>query len=751
VRVRPTIRSSEIRNSASGRAQRASTRALVVRLLTAAAAVVAAAALLGGALAPRGDAAATISAELVKNINPSGDSFPYDFTAIGTSFYFRANDGSHGMELWKSDGTAAGTVMVKDINPGIGDSSPNYLVAIGTSLYFSANDGSHGNELWKSDGTAAGTVMVKDINSGSGDSNPANLTALNGSLYFGATDGTNGYELWKSDGTDAGTTMVKDINPGIGDSNPTELTAFGGGVYFRADDGTNGYELWKSDGTGAGTSMVKDIYPGPSSSGPTHFAVIGTSLYFSADNGTNGVEIWKSDGTTSGTAMFKDINPGVDNSYPNFFTAIGTSFYFSANDGTNGYELWKSDGTGAGTSMVKDIYPGSASSGPAYFAVIGSNLYFGASDAVDGSELWKSDGSGSGTVMVKDINPGVGNGNPYNLTAIGANLYFVANDGSHGFELWKSDGSTAGTAMVADINPGSGDSNPDSNPNGLFVFNHDLFFQASDGTNGYQLWKAGDFSPPETQIDSGPSGATADSTPTFTFSSDEAGTFQCSVDGGAMSACSSPSTLAALTDGAHTFSVRAIDSSGNVDASPASRSFSVDTTAPDTRIASGPSGFVRTRRATFSFSSSETSSSFECKLDAAAWAACSSPKSYTGLSDRAHTFYVRAKDQVGNVDASPAKRSFTVDTRVPQTKIAKHPKKIVRTVKAMVKVTFTFTSSEKGSRFSCRLDKKKWKSCRARTTYKLKPGKHTLQVRATDRAGNTDRTPAKWVWTVKRG
>jgi ELWxxDGT repeat protein len=672
---------------------------LVVRLLTAAAAVVAAGALLGGALAPRGDAAATISAELVKNINPSGDSFPYDFTAIGTSFYFRANDAVHGMELWKSDGSASGTVMVKDINPGIGDSSPNYLVAIGTSLYFSANDGSHGNELWKSDGSASGTVMVKDINSGVGDSNPANLTALNGSLYFGATDGTNGYELWKS------------------------------------------------DGTGAGTSMVKDIYPGPSSSGPSHFAVIGTSLYFSADNGTNGVEIWKSDGSTAGTAMFKDINPGVDNSYPNFFTAVGTSFYFSANDGTNGYELWKSDGTGAGTSMVKDIYPGSASSGPAYFAVIGSNLYFGASDAVDGSELWKSDGSASGTVMVKDINPGVGNGNPYNLTAIGASLYFVVTDGSHGFELWKSDGSTAGTAMVADINPGSGDSNPD----GLIVVNSHLFFQASDGTNGYQLWKAGDFSPPETQITSGPSGATADSTPTFTFSSDEAGTFQCSVDGGAMSACSSPSTLAALTDGAHIFRVRAIDSSANVDATPASRAFSVDTTAPNTRIASGPSGFVRTRRATFSFSSSETSSSFECKLDAAAWAACSSPKSYTGLSDRAHTFSVRATDQVGNVDASPAKRSFTVDTRAPQTKLAKHPKKIVLTKTVTTKASFTFTSSEKSSRFSCRLDKKKWKSCRSRTTYKLKPGKHTLQVRATDRAGNTDRTPAKWAWTLKRG
>ena len=670
------------------------------RLLTATAAVFATVALLGGVLAPRGDAAATISAQLVKNINPSGDSFPFDFTAIGSSFYFRASDGSHGMELWKSDGSAAGTALVKDINPGIGDSSPNYLTAIGTSLYFLANDGVHGNELWKSDGTDTGTVMVKDINLGVGDSNPTNLTALNGSLYFGATNGTNGFELWKSDGSATGTVMVKDINP-AGDSNPSHLT------------------------------------------------VVNGSLYFAANNGTNGTELWKSDGTASGTVMVKDINPtGTADSNPYQLTAIGASLYFAANDGTNGYELWKSDGSGAGTTMIKDINPGSGnSSSPDQFAVIGTSLYFQANDGTNGVELWKSDGSASGTAIVKDIDPGVGSGNPYRLTAIGTSLYFVATDGSHGFELWKSDGSTAGTAMVADINPGSGGSNPD----GPIVFNSHLFFQASDGTNGYQLWKAGDFSPPVTQIDSGPSGTIATSSASFTFSADEPGTFQCSVDGGAMSTCSSPATIGPLSDGAHTFQVRAIDLSGNVDASPASRSFTVDTTAPDTRLASGPSGFVRTRRATFNFSSPEASAVFECKLDAAAWAACSSPKSYTGLSDRTHTFNVRAKDQVGNVDASPAKRSFTVDTRAPQTKIAKHPKKIVRTVKAMVKVSFTFTSSEKSSRFSCKLDKKKWKSCRSRTTYKVKSGKHTVHVRATDRAGNTDRTSAKWTWTVKRG
>src|SRR5580704_11931564 len=89
---------------------------------------------------------------------------------------------------------------------------------------FNADDGVDGVELWKSDGTAAGTVMVKDIDPGSDGSFPNSLTNVNGTLYFSADDGTDGFELWKSDGTAAGTVMVKDINPGLGDSAPWDLT-----------------------------------------------------------------------------------------------------------------------------------------------------------------------------------------------------------------------------------------------------------------------------------------------------------------------------------------------------------------------------------------------------------------------------------------------------------------------------------------------------------------------------------------------
>jgi ELWxxDGT repeat protein len=98
--------------------------------------------------------------------------------------YFAANDGVNGEELWRSNGTAAGTSLVKDIRPGAFGSVPRELTVSAGSLYFTANDGTAGVELWKTDGTAAGTVIVKDIYAGFTGSNPKNLTDVNGTLFF---------------------------------------------------------------------------------------------------------------------------------------------------------------------------------------------------------------------------------------------------------------------------------------------------------------------------------------------------------------------------------------------------------------------------------------------------------------------------------------------------------------------------------------------------------------------------------------
>jgi ELWxxDGT repeat protein len=140
--------------------------------------------------------------EMVKDIYSGSNAsiYPYELTAVGNTLYFGANDGTNGDELWMSDGTASGTVMVKDIYSGSSWSAPQELTAVGNTLYFSAVDGTNGVELWKSDGTASGTVMVKDIYSGSTSSSPYYLTAVGNTLYFGANDGTNGDELWKCDG-----------------------------------------------------------------------------------------------------------------------------------------------------------------------------------------------------------------------------------------------------------------------------------------------------------------------------------------------------------------------------------------------------------------------------------------------------------------------------------------------------------------------------------------------------------------------
>ena len=198
-----------------------------------------------------------------------------------TNITFQYND----TEAYNGNGTAW---MVKDIYSGSTGSSPAYLTAVGNTLFFRANYGTNGIELWKSDGTANGTVMVKDIYSGSGSSNPSYLTAFGNTLYFEADDGTNGNELWKSDGTASGTVMVKDINSGSSSSYPQSLTAIGNTVYFRANDGTNGIELWKSDGTASGTVMVKDIRSGSSSSSPNFSQPLATPSISEANDGTNG-------------------------------------------------------------------------------------------------------------------------------------------------------------------------------------------------------------------------------------------------------------------------------------------------------------------------------------------------------------------------------------------------------------------------------------------------------------------------------
>ena len=267
-----------------------------------------------------------------------------------------------------------------------------------------------------------------------------------------------------------------------------------------------------------------------------------------------------------------------------------------------------------------------------------------------------------------------------------------------------------------------------------------------------------DCDPPESSINGGPTGATSDTTPTFDLVSDELGsTFECRVDSDPFVSCTTPHTTAALGDGAHTFEMRATDTAGNTDPTPATRTFTVDTTPPQSSIAGGPTGITSDTTPTFDLVSDEPGSTFECRLDAGTFAACTTPHTTAPLPDGAHTLEVRAIDAVGNVDTTPASRAFTVDTSVPppadtdppETTIGSAPKAKVKTKRRKVTVSLEFSSDEAGS-FECALDDEPFAPCTSPTTRKVGTGKHAWSVRATDAAGNRDQSPATATFKVKR-
>lgn len=254
-----------------------------------------------------------------------------------------------------------------------------------------------------------------------------------------------------------------------------------------------------------------------------------------------------------------------------------------------------------------------------------------------------------------------------------------------------------------------------------------------------------DTTPPNTTIDSAPSGRTTSDAATISFTADEGGAFfECSLDGAVFTGCSSPQTLSGLSDGAHTFRVRATDALGNVEATPDTATWIVDTTAPDTTIVSGPPAQTSNPTPTFGFDSSDPSAVFECRLDSSApadFAPCSSPFTTAALADGPHTLDVRAVDDLGNRDSTPASRTFTVDTQAPTTTIDSGPTGSTN--------SFTFSSSEPGSGFECRIDGGSFRPCSSPySAGGLGDGFHTFEVRAIDVAGNRNANGASRTFTV---
>ncbi|MFN9624551.1 MAG: ELWxxDGT repeat protein, partial [Cyanobacteriota bacterium] len=392
-------------------------------------------------------------------------------TTVDGRFYFNAFDSGTGEELWSSDGTQAGTGLVRDLVPGTRGSMPRELSAFNHHLIAVADtDGLYqtGGELWQSDGTPTGTIPL-ELNPTTMGSVIQELTLFQDRLYFSAYDSLFGQELWCSDGSSAGTQLVHDIAT-WGSSEPRELTVMGNQLFFFAS-GDAGYGLFRSDGTSASGSLIQLSH----SSALSQLVATEDRLFFS-DFTENGRELWTSDGTVKGTKVIQDINPGVSGSEPWFFddAAIGNVMYFTADHATYGRELWRTDGTRKGTRLVRDLAAGAQGSNPDHLFVFAGALYFSADDRVRGRELWRTDGVK--TTLVKDLAKGYAGSEPENLTLFQDSLYFTTREFS-GVQLWKTNGTAASTIKVVDLPTLAGAYQ-------LTVVNDQIFFVG----NNNQLW-----------------------------------------------------------------------------------------------------------------------------------------------------------------------------------------------------------------------------------------------------------------------
>ncbi len=383
------------------------------------------------------------------------------FAHLGNGMLFAGDDGVHGSELWKTDGTIAGTVMVKDICAGSSGSGISSIYVFNGKAYFSAYDGIHGMQLWQSDGTANGTLMVKNVGltAGGNGSQPRQFTSYNGLLYFIATSDGTTFSLWKTDGTSNGTVQVTANNYSV----ISQLIAVGNMLYFVKGG------LWQSDGSTAGTKQItvdNNQIVGMLTNVNDNLVFITDENYYFQN-----VNLYALSPSAGTPVLLQSFNPGTySTSTIDNITAVGSNFFFSIRTngiGVSGTDvLWTSDCTAAGTKMVATYnWPqGIAYNNMRNFIDFNNKLFFAATST---GRLYTSDGTNAGTTQASTatvdyaIGPVISNGK----------LYF-----SNNASLWSFDGTTAKQEVKQP-----------TMPQALFNDNGRLYFKVS-ANNTYTLW-----------------------------------------------------------------------------------------------------------------------------------------------------------------------------------------------------------------------------------------------------------------------
>jgi ELWxxDGT repeat protein len=399
--------------------------------------------------------------------------------ASGGTAYFVASDPATGIELWKSDGTPGGTGLVADLMPGISHGYPNAMVEAGGQLFFIASgDNPYDRGLYRTDGSASGTVKISDWGM---DVLKEDLAVFQQRVYFFGEDKYSHYGLWRTNAGGSSVELVKNYS-GLGSPADSKLTIWNGRLFFTVLCETGGICIWSSDGTLEGTQIFANL--GSSINLPKNLIGAGNWLYFMRSAGST-CEVWRTDGTPSGTgALFVDYY----NQCWQSFIALGNDVFFIKRDPNLRTELWKIDGASGLPALVHPLISVITSFELQLDRLVVKDgwLYFPVFKTGSIAELWRTQGEPETTSLVKSFGRTSIAGQIVDLTLWQDTLAFAAPDNTHGQELWTSDGTLAGTQFLVDTNL-----TPEGSyfHGGLF-FNGSLYFGLEDTSRYGNLWRS---------------------------------------------------------------------------------------------------------------------------------------------------------------------------------------------------------------------------------------------------------------------